>query len=271
MWGAIALVVVIVGIFVAINQTSSPTTKGLVYNSTPVSATVLHEVTHVPASAFNAVGTGIAGTIGVPHVVSGQKPLKIDGKPGLFGVYGEFCPYCAAERWAIIASLSRFGTFAGLKTMQSAPNDIYPRTQTFTFKTAKYTSKYIGAQLLELYGQDKATGSHPVLKKPTKSQLAIMRKYDVGSTTHSGTIPFMDIGNKFFFAGATFNPNPLQTLSRTTIAAGLKNPHNTVTKLILGASNYMSAAVCNIDGGKPGAICSSAGVKAAAKILKVTT
>jgi len=271
-WGSIALVVVIVGIVVGVNQLSSKTTKGLIYDPAPVSATVLHEITHVPTSAYNAAGTGVPGTISVPRVVNGQKPLKVDGKPGMFGLFGEFCPYCAAERWSIITSLSRFGTFHGLETMQSSPVDIYPRTQTFTFKTATYTSPYLGAELLELYGQDQATGNHPVLKRPTKSELAIMRKYDVGSTTHSGTIPFSDFGNKVFFAGATYNPNPLQTLSRTTIAASLKNPgKNAVAKLILAASNYMSAAVCSIDGGKPGSVCSSAGVKAAAAALKLTT
>ena len=269
-WGAVALVVVIVGIVVAISQTSSnSTTKGLFYHSTPVPATVLNEITHVPARSYNAVGTGIAGAINAPRVVSGQKTLVVDGKPGMFSALGEFCPYCAAERWALITSLSRFGTFTGLKTMQSSPVDVYPRTQTFTFHTAKYTSPYLGADLLELYGQDKATGSHPVLEKPTKFEIGIMHKYDTGSTTHSGTIPFSDFGNKVFFAGASYNPNPLQGLSRTTIAASLKNPNNPITKLILGTSNYMSAAICNIDGGKPGAVCSSAGVKAAAKALKL--
>lgn len=270
-WGAIALVVVIVGVVVGVNQLSSNTTKGLIYNPTPVSATVMHDLTHVPASAFDAVGTGIPGTISPPHVVTGQKLLRVDGKPGMFGLYGEFCPYCAAERWGVITSLARFGTFSGLKTMQSSPVDIYPRTQTFTFKTTKYTSKYLGAELLELYGQDKSTGSHSVLRRPSKEELAIMRKYDVGSTTHSGTIPFADIGNKVFFAGATYNPNPLQTLSRTTIAEGLRNPNNDVTKLILATANYFSAAICSVDGGMPGAVCSSSGVKAAATAMKLTS
>ncbi|MDA8312346.1 MAG: DUF929 family protein [Actinomycetota bacterium] len=268
-WGAIALVVIIVGVIVAVSQTSSKTTKGITYHSTPVPATVLHEITHVPTASYNAVGTGIAGAISPPRVTSGQKLLKINGKPAMFSVLGEFCPYCAAERWAIITSLSRFGSFTGLKTMQSSPVDVYPRTQTFTFRSAKYTSPYLSADLLELYGQDKATGRHPVLTRPTKAELAIMQKYDTSGTTRSGTIPFTDIGNKVFFAGASYNPNPLQGLSRAAIAASLKNPKSPITKLILGTSNYMSAAICNIDGGKPGAVCSSPGVKDAAKALKL--
>jgi len=269
-WGAIAIVLVVVGVLVGISQTSSTTTKGVHYQSKPVSATVLHEITHVPASAYNAVGTGISGLVYPPTVKKGQKPLTFDGKPGIFAMLGEFCPYCAAERWAIITSLSRFGTFSGLKTMQSSPIDVYPKTQTFTFKTATYTSPYVAAKLVEVYGQDKATGTHPVINKPTKQEVALIKKYDVGGTTRSGTIPFSDWGNKVIFSGASYNPNPLQGLSRTTIAASLKDPKNPVTKLILGTSNYMSAAVCSIDGGKPGAVCTSAGVKAAAKALGLT-
>ena len=269
-WGAIALVLVVVGVIVGISQTSSTSSKGIFYPPKPVPATVLHEITHVPTSAYNAAGTGIPGLVYPPTVKKGQKPLVIDGKPGIFVMLGEFCPFCAAERWAIITSLSRFGTFTGLKTMQSSPVDVYPKTQTFTFKTATYTSPYIAAKLLEVYGEDKATGSHPVINKPTKQEVALIKKYDVGGTTRSGTIPFSDWGNKVIFSGASYNPNPLQGLSRTTIAASLKDPKNPVTKLILGSSNYMSAAVCSIDGGKPGAVCSSAGVKAAAKALGLT-
>jgi hypothetical protein len=268
-WGAIALVVIVVGVIVGVSQTSSTTTKSITYHPTPVSPTVLHEITHVPAFSYNAVGTGIPGAINPPRVTTSQKLLKVDGKPGMFSVLGEFCPYCAAERWAIITSLSRFGSFTGLKTMQSSPIDVYPRTQTFTFHTATYTSPFLGAELLEMYGQDKPTGSHPILKRPTKAELAIMQKYDRSGTTRSGTIPFTDIGNKVFFAGASYNPNPLQGLSRTTIAASLKNPKSPITKLILGTSNYMSAAICSIDGARPVSVCSSPGVKAAAKALKL--
>jgi hypothetical protein len=267
-WGAIVLVVVIVGVVIGVSQTSSPTTKGLIYPSTPVSATVLHEITHVPASAYNKVGTGI--DISPPVVVSKQKALKVDGKPGLFALLGEFCPFCAAERWVIITSLSRFGTFTGLKTMQSSPIDVYPRTQTFTFKSTKYTSPYLGANLLELYGQDNAKGTHPVLKQPTKAEVNLVRKYDKGSTTRSGSIPFMDVGNKVFFVQATYNPGLLQGLSRDTIAASLKHPNQPIAKIILGASNYLSAAICSIDGGKPGAVCTSAGVEAAGKAMNLT-
>lgn len=270
-WGAIALVVIVVVVVVAVSQGSKTTSSDLFYTPTPVPATLLHDVTHVPAAVFDKVGTGIAGSIHPPAVLTHQPALRYHGKPGVFGLYGEFCPFCAAERWSIIAALSRFGTFSGLQTMQSAPNDSYPRTQTFDFRTATYTSPYVSTNFLEMYGQEKVTHRRPVIKKPTKAEVKLIEKYDKGSSTSSvGTIPFTDFGNRIFFAGAAFSPTPLQGLSRATIAASLKNSSNGVTQLIVGTANYMSAAVCAIDGGKPGSVCHSSGVEAAARALHLT-
>jgi hypothetical protein len=274
-WGSIALVVVIVGIFVGVSLSSSTPTP-IIYKAKPVPAKVLSEVTHVPASVYNSVGTGITGAIAAPRAVTGQPALKYTGKPGIFGLFGQFCPYCAAERWAIITSFSRFGTFSGLRTMQSSPVDIYSKTQTFTFEKATYTSPYISAKLVEYFGQDyNSKGAHRVIGKITKAQERLIVKYDHSATTTSQTgslsIPFMDIGNQFIAEGVSYSPGPLATLTRTTIAAGLSNPNSTVTKLIIGTSNYLSASICHIDGGKPGSVCTSAGVKAAAKAMNLSS
>lgn len=189
----------------------------------------------------------------------------------MFGLFGNYCPYCAAERWAIISAFSRFGSFSGLRTMQSSPLDVFPATQTFAFNTATYVSPYFSAKLLEMYGQEKKTHSRPVINKPTKAESKLIAKYDVSSSGGSGTIPFLDFGNKLFTAGASYSPGPLQGLSRSTIAGSLKNPNSPITKLIIGAANYMSAAICSIDGGKPGHVCSGTGVKAAAKALGLSS
>ena len=48
--------------------------------------------------------------------------------------YGaEYCPYCAAERWAIAAALSRFGTWSNLKITASSHTDVYAETHTFSY------------------------------------------------------------------------------------------------------------------------------------------
>ncbi len=265
-WGAVALVMLVIVVLVVVSSTSSKT-KAMLYNAAPVPAPVLREVTRVPASVYNAVGTGIAGAIVPPRIETGQKALTFTRKPGVFGLFGEFCPYCAAERWAIITSFSRFGTFAGLETMQSSPVDVDPKTQTFTFKTATFISSYFTAKLVEYFGQDKPTGRHTVIGKLTKQEASLVEKYDHTTTTMS--VPFMDMGNKMISEGVSFTPGVLKGLARTTVASLLSNPNNDITKLIIGTSNYMSAGICTIDGGKPGSVCSSAGVQAAAEALKL--
>lgn len=272
-WGSIALVVVIVGIFVGLNL-SSTKPSAIIYSAKPVPANVLTDVTHVPESVYNAVGTGISGDVAAPRTERGQPLLKLTGKPGVFAVLGEFCPYCAAERWSILTSFSRFGSFTGLKTMQSSPVDVYPKTQTFTFRTAKYQSPYFTAKLIEYFGQDyNKTGAHHVIGKLTKSEQKLIVKYDHATTSSSSSgglsIPFMDLGNKLVAEGVSYSPGPLQGLSRTQIAAGLSTAKNPVTQLIIGSSNYLSASICAIDGGKPGSVCSSAGVQAAAKAMNL--
>ncbi len=264
-WSAIFLVLIIVIVVVVVSQTSGkPPTNNFYYTPKPVPASVLHEISDVSIASYNGVGSGLAA-ITAPSVLTGQPALILTRKPGIFGLFGEFCPFCAAERWAVITSLSRFGTFSRLKTMQSSPRDTDPKTQTFEFATAEYSSPYISAKLLEMFGQDKSTGRHPVINTPTKAERALIRRYDP-----TGTIPFLDLGNEVVFSGASYSPAALKGLSMATIAAGLSHPSNPVTKLILGASNYLSAGICAIDGGKPGSVCSSSGVRASANALRLS-
>ena len=65
-------------------------------------------------------------------------------------VGGEYCPYCAAERWAMVMWLSRFGTFTNLHEIQSSSNDIDANTNTFTFYKSSYTSQYIDLSTNEI-------------------------------------------------------------------------------------------------------------------------
>jgi Domain of unknown function (DUF929) len=266
-WGAVALVLVVVVVVVVVNVTSSSTPSTIV-KSTPVPATVLNDVTHVSPSVYNTVGTGSAAGVSAPKVESGQPLLATGGKPELFYMGGEFCPFCAAERWAIVVSLSRFGTFSGLETMASSSTDIYPSTQTFTFAHATYKSSYIVGKLIEYYGQDQPTGKRPVIGHLTKAEQALVTKYDTGtSATSSGSIPFIDIGNKVIISGASYSPQILQGLTRSQIAADLSHATNPVTQAIVGTSNYMSAGICSVDASAPASVCTSPGVQAASKAL----
>ena len=92
-------------------STQSTVSTNPAQQRTPADATVVQELTNVPQSAWEAVGKGSVVKNAFTYN-SGQPVLKgPNGHPEFFYVGGEFCPYCGAERWAMINALSRFGTF----------------------------------------------------------------------------------------------------------------------------------------------------------------
>src|ERR1700722_14197678 len=92
--------------------------------------------------------------------------LTSGGKPEIVYVGAEYCPYCAAERWALTAALSRFGTFSNLHYIHSSSTDVYPSTPTLTFYKSTYTSKYVDFQPVEIQG----TTEGKALQTPTAEQ-----------------------------------------------------------------------------------------------------
>jgi hypothetical protein len=53
-----------------------------------------------------------------------DEPLKRPtGKSLVFFMGAGFCPFCAAERWAIVEALKNFGTWEGLIEDKSAGHD----------------------------------------------------------------------------------------------------------------------------------------------------
>ena len=68
------------------------------------------QVTSVPAATLDQVG---GGTVTAPPTTISGAALTSGGKPEMLYIGAEYCPYCAAERWAMIVALSRFGTFSG--------------------------------------------------------------------------------------------------------------------------------------------------------------
>lgn len=278
-WGLVALVLIVVIVLVVVKLTGTSGTSSGAYVAGPVPASIEQQVTKVPASVYDTIGVS-SPTVAVspPHQIKGQPPLTFDGKPGVFYVGGEFCPFCAAERWAMVTSFSRFGTLTGLQTMESSSTDVYPSTQTFTFAQAHYASPYISLVTKELYSNQKnAAGTGYVILQPlSPSETALLKKYDTskytgGSTTSSGSIPFIDIGDKFIVSGASYSPAILQGLTRAQIAAGLTTTNDAATKAIIATSNYISASICASDGQTPASICTSKGVKAADKSMGLSS
>jgi len=224
-------------------------------------ASVVSTVTSVPASALDTVGDGSGSVTAKPTSISGTA-LTANGKPEVLYMGAEYCPYCAAERWAMIVALSRFGTFSGLATVHSAAAngagnaEPYPNTPTWTFVHATYTSKYLTFSSVEEQTNipDSATGTYTTLQTPTKAQEALVTKYDSSS---GGAIPFVDFGNKYLISGASYSPQVLAGLSWPTIASDLSNPNSAVAKAVDGTANYITAAICQLTGNQPASACTA--------------
>jgi hypothetical protein len=184
----------------------------------------------------------------------------LDGKPELLYIGGQYCPYCAAERWAIAAALSRFGTLSGLQFIHSSPTDSYPSTPTLSFAKASYTSKYLAFVPVEWYSEtpDAATPTgYAYLQRPTPQQAALFARYAGGS------FPFVDIGNQYLVPQAQYLPSALAGLSWAQVAAAMRDPSSAVGQDIDGAANMITAAICKLTHGQPAGVCASPGVTAA--------
>jgi hypothetical protein len=261
--GAIVVVVaVVLAIVLSTGGGSSAPTAGSTKAppSGGAAASVVGQLTSVPAATLDQVGAGT--TVSKPTSISGAA-LTSGGKPEVLYIGAEYCPYCAAERWAVIVALSRFGSFSGLAPIRSAAADgagnaePYPLTPTWTFANASYTSKYLTFTPVEGFTNipDKATGFYTALQTPTAAQQALLNKYDAAQ---QGAIPFIDYGNKFLSVGASYNPAVLSGLTWAQIATDLHNPASPVAKAVLGVANYATAAVCGLTSDQPSSACTPA-------------
>jgi Domain of unknown function (DUF929) len=270
--GSIIVVLAVVVAFIVIKTNSKPSTSASSGSNGPTGAaltSVINDVTSVPASTLDKVGTGNGAYTGKIQAISpAGAPLTANGKPEMLYMGAEYCPYCAAARWAMIVALSRFGTFSGLQTVHSAAAngagqaEPDPNTPTWTFLHATYTSKYLTFTPVEMQTNipDTATGSYTVLQNPTKAQQALLTKYDAApyvDSSEAGAIPFIDFGNKYLSVGTPYDPGVLSGLSWSTIAADLHNPDSAVARAVNGTANYFTAAICKMTGNQPASACTA--------------
>jgi thiol-disulfide isomerase/thioredoxin len=242
--GGLALLVVA---FLAIRWATTPATTPAIGLTT--TQLVVSTISTLPPTGLEQVGLGSATNSS--KVVTGTALTGSDGKPVVFYLGAEYCPYCAAERWPMIIALSRFGTFSGLQTTTSSSSDIYPNTPTFTFRSATFTSQYIDFQAVETADRDQKP-----LQSPTAEQAALATRYG------NGGIPFIDFGNRYAISGATYLPDILAGMTWQQVADSLKQPDLPQARAILGSANLFTAAICQLTGQKPATACSGASIQA---------
>jgi thiol-disulfide isomerase/thioredoxin len=217
------------------------------------------------ASATAASGSVPAGTqrpadaasVALEQVRRGAgEPLLDGGKPLIFFMGAEWCPFCASERWALVEATSRFGKWSGLGELESrSGQDFFPSLATYDLSRATYTSDY-----LSLRHKEVATVSGEPLQKLGSFEERLVDEDDT-----LGSVPFL------FAAGPpgrytvelAYSPNLLVGQSfdslRKDVAAAAPTP---AVEAIGGEADAITALICKLDGQQPAGVCTKGSIPA---------
>ena len=254
---AVLIAAFVVAVIILRNQPIASNTNPA-FKRSPADPNVVFQLTNVPQSTWEAVGKGSVVKNAFTYN-AGQPPLGGgNGHPVVLYIGGEYCPYCGAERWAMINALSRFGTFSKLSQTQSYEYNI----PTFSFYGSSFSSPYVDFVPKEIKGnQVDSTGNYVDLEKLTPDEQQTFKKYDSGQN-----FPFVDIGNLYTGIGASYDLSILldskgNPLSHQAITSALSNPKSTFAQGILGSANYMTAGICSLTNQQPSTVCNSPAIQ----------
>ena len=174
--------------------------------------------------------------------------MRRGGKLFVFFMGAEYCPYCAAERWAIVRSLQKFGQWDGLKqTISAARDEPFLNLPTYDFTKATYTSLHI-----EFVAREIKDREFNPLQKLLKTEEKLLRKFNPKKE-----IPFLLIGGRFSQIGSGFTPKIFIGHTFRQTETELKKVESEIRKTIDDEGNIISALLCV--SGLPPELCKEAG------------
>jgi thiol-disulfide isomerase/thioredoxin len=170
------------------------------------------------------------------------------GKLFVFFMGAEFCPNCAAERWAIVRSLQKFGQWDGLRqTISAARDQPFLNLPTYDFTRATYNSPHI-----EFVAREVKDREFKPLQKLLKTEEKLVRKYNPKKE-----IPFLLIGGRFMQVGSGFPPKIFIGHTFRQTETELKKVESEIRKTIDEEANVISALLCL--SGLPPELCKETG------------
>ncbi len=158
----------------------------------------------------------------------------------------EFCPYCAAERWALTVALSKFGEFSNLSLITSSGGDV----PTLSYVGSTFAGDLVVFDPVELQDQD----GEP-LEDATDAQMERFRG------AGGGAFPFIDIPGVGFQKGGSVAFPVLVGHTQGAIAAELAasteddTDPDTIPGTVNASAGAFIRAICEATGGEPGAVC----------------
>lgn len=245
----VVLIAAAVGIAIA-SQPGKPTAHG-------AGNAALAGLAQLPPGAYDAAGNPTAANA-VPAKVDGGEVRKDGDKPEVSYVGAEFCPYCATERWALVAALNRFGHFTGLATTRSADND--GNLATLSFVGAKYTSDHVSFKAWETQDRNR----QPLQELPPDVQQLLT----VNNPTRN--IPWTFFGTHQTI-GSGVPVDPFVSLTGddawTTIVDQMKNGQGDIGQPVMASANVITAQICQLTNQQPTDVCASKAVMSATPML----
>jgi thiol-disulfide isomerase/thioredoxin len=243
-WAGLAMVALVIGAAVALFLTGG---GGSGANATPASGSV-------PAGSQRP-SDAASVALGQVRRESGE-PLLDGGKPLVFFMGAEWCPFCASERWALVEATSRFGKWSGLGELRSREGqDYFPALPTYDLSRATYTSDYLSVRHKEV-----ATVDGDPLQKLGSFEQRLVDEYD-----KLGSVPFL------FAAGPRgrytvelgFSPGLLDGQSFVSLRKGAAAAAPTpAVEAIGGEADAITALICKLDGRQPASVCAKGSIPA---------
>jgi len=177
-----------------------------------------------------------------------KETIHRDGKLFVFFMGAEYCPYCAAERWAVVRSLQKFGQWEGLKqTISAARDEPFLNLPTYDFTKATYSSPHIEFAAREIKDRE-----FKPLQKLLKPEEKLVRKFNPKKE-----IPFLLIGGRFLQIGSGFPPKIFIGHTFRQTETELKKAESEIRKTIDEEANIISALLCL--SGLPQELCKETG------------
>lgn len=135
---------VILGVVVAVARSGGEVPAGSAVNS---SASGPLTESGAPLRTGRNVAPGALQSI---SRVSNTARLE-NGKPIVFFMGAQFCPFCAPDRWAFVKATSRFGTWTNLRSLHSrAGTDGFDSLPTYDLVDASYQSDLLSLHHKEI-------------------------------------------------------------------------------------------------------------------------
>jgi hypothetical protein len=253
----VIVVVVILGL------TSGAATNTSATPRTPVPSGFLAQAKSIPLTDMLGASGSVSSLVGGAYDLSSTAAPKLTsgGKPEMLFIGAEYCPNCAAERWAMLLALDQFGTFSNVSQIRSANRD--GDIATLSFYQSTYTSPYLDFVPEEIFTNIPAGNTYKPLQKLTTAQSNLWAEVSQLTGQSGESFPFVYLGGRYVLSGAQYQYTVLSGASFAKIASSLGNNNTAIGSTIDASAIALTKYICGMTGQKPAATCAAAAAVAA--------